>query len=101
MDKEGAKEAARCKALTKRVWHTPEPRPCKLPTWQDGYCRKHHPANRAKRGNVTNEIAACKLMLKSAEDRVERVKNRLVELEREQQKWCAFLSTEQAANTKQ
>jgi hypothetical protein len=83
--------ANRCNAMTKKVWHTPEPQPCKLPAWRDGFCRKHHPANRGKRGDVTNEIAACKVMVTRAVDRLRRVKKRLAELEREQQKWFAFL----------
>lgn len=82
---------ARCKAITKMVWWRKEPTPCKLPAWKDGFCRKHHPARRAERGDVSKELGMCRETLKQAEQRVERAKQKLVELETEQRAWNAFM----------
>lgn len=81
----------RCKAITKMVWWRKEPTPCKLPAWKDGFCRKHHPARRAQRGDVSKEIVMCKETLKQAEQRVERAKQKLADLEKEQRAWDAFM----------
>lgn len=81
----------RCKALTKMVWWRREPMPCKLPAWKDGYCRKHHPARRAERGDVSKELAMCRKTLTEAQARVVRAKEKLAELEAEQRNWIAFM----------
>lgn len=81
----------RCKALTPARWYKSEPTQCKMPAWKDGYCRKHHPLNRAIKDKPLKEIAAARKSLESAEKKVAHWTKRIAELEAEQKKLESIL----------
>ena len=80
----------RCCAMTGAKWYRPEPTPCKLPAWKDGYCRKHHPVQRAK--GIVKEMDATQKALKTAKGKVAFYKQKVERLIVERERWDAFIS---------
>lgn len=76
-----------CKAITTKRWYQDGPAECKLAAWKDGFCRQHHPANRARADRPGKELAAARKSLESAKKKVEHWAKRIAELEIEKLKW--------------
>lgn len=81
----------RCKGLVPPRWYKPEPTRCKLPAWKDGWCRRHHPANRGQKGTVRGQLESARRSLASAETKVNHWKRRITELEKELARYDAFV----------
>lgn len=76
----------RCKGSTPVTWFRSTPQPCKLAAWKDGWCKAHHPLQRALRETPLRELRSAQANLEKAKKRVKFYEDRITKLEGEVRK---------------